>query len=79
MEVRRSRDDDEVEVGSDADLLGGRDAGATFLRESGGVIDRQGRDGHDLHVIEAERAVGVHRTREPRTEDAHAQWHAASV
>ena len=72
MEVRRRRDDDEVDVVGGADLLGRRDASATFLREGGGLIERDGGDGHDPYVIESERAARVHRARESRAEYAHA-------
>src|SRR5439155_15843446 len=70
MEVRRRRDDDEVDVVCGADLLGGRDASAAFLRERGGLIEWEGGDGNDPYVVESERAAGVHRARESRAEYA---------
>ena len=69
---RSRRDDDEVDVVGGADLFRRGDARATFVRELGGLIERDGRDGHHPHVIETERAARVHRARESRAEYAHA-------
>jgi hypothetical protein len=73
MEVRRRRDDDEVDVVRGADLLRAGKASAALFRESGSLVERESGDGDDLRAAQAHRAVRVHGSREPRAEDADAQ------
>ena len=70
VQVRRRRDHDEIDVVRGTDLFRARDAGAAFPRECCRLIEGDGGHGDDLRAVDRERAVRVHRTGEPRAEDA---------